>query len=108
MTTPDRDDCVRLDTIAAYMRDHVEIDMPTITPGAVHWAITGRPVMEAAVLAVVDNWKLVHRGPRTDLLAGYHPQLGAVTASFDRFGAGLEERDWASVGVAVPEAVSAS
>jgi len=106
VTDIEREDCTRLLVIAAYMSAHVELDMPTITPGAVHWAITGRPVMEAAVLAVVDNWKLTFRDSRTVLLAGFHEQLGMVLATFDRFGAGLEERDWAEVGVVVPEAVA--
>jgi len=106
VTAPVREDIQRLRNIAQWLDDHPEIEHPTITPGTVHWAITGRPVMEAAVLAVDAGWKLIHRGPHLDYLAGYHPQLGAVLATFDRFGAGLEERDWAEHGVAVPEAVA--
>lgn len=100
MTYTERPEGVRVLSIVAYMEAHHELDYPTITPSAVHWHITGRPIMEAAVLAVCDNWKVLDRGRDTVALVGFHPVLNEVIATLDRYEAGPAERDWSALGVA--------
>lgn len=105
MTWAERPESRRHLAIVAYLEAHPELPWPTIHPSSVAWHVTGRPTEEAAVLAVTDNFKVMHRNGRNAFLTGYHPALGVVLLDVDRWETGMAERDWDSLGIAVAEEV---